>query len=392
VISEVQKITGDPSLVPAHSDLTQLWRALQALLAKKYITTHITKTVHGAGADFPDLNSAMMWVSEYTITSTGYVTFLVAPGKWTYTSSVYIDHQNANRIAIQGGALLGAAPVPGNLSCTGWGATAQANDGSNQIIYLRSVFATELAFTGGKTGFQVYTREITLRYLLITGSQTIDTSNPQEKGGCGIFAYDDLRVDCIAVWGFGDVGINLDNSTLRFQSSLSITVCFCKSHGVSLLNGAWISEHNSHSIFKSCGNSGFRLVGGHGYFAKVTCAGCGGTSANAPQPGMDVFEGGVVMAENWITCELNAHSGAAAYAGYINSRYQGGWFINNGVYGIYLESSGAVLPNNTFQGNGGGYSVVGLYGSNAMLIGSFVGQPLSPLQNTVGNYNSYNAL
>src|SRR6202008_1898933 len=60
---------GDPTLGdPDHNDLAQLWKALLSLFAQRYITTHITRTIHGAGADFTDLNAAMTWLASYIIT------------------------------------------------------------------------------------------------------------------------------------------------------------------------------------------------------------------------------------------------------------------------------------------------------------------------------------
>lgn len=381
----------DPTLSdPDHTKLYQLWDSIMSLIARKFITTPIVKTVHGAGADFPDLHAALDWLSVYTITWTGSVTFMIAPGKWVYTRSVEINHANSNRIFFQGGALLGAAPVPGNMSTTGWSPTARANDGSQHIIYLRSIFATELSFTGGKSGFQVYSQQATFRYLLITGSQSVDTSDPSVRGGCGLVMYADVWVDCIAVWGFGLDGIFVSDACLRMRSSLSITVSFCKSHGAQVLAGSWIAEHNSHCIFKSCGDSGFRLAGGHGYFAKCTAYGNGGDSASSPQPGMDVFDGGDLMCENYFDCEYNAHSGLAASFGALSSRYSTSWFSNNGLYGIYLvDGSNVFVYGGSLGANGAGYSVVASGGSNAVMTGSSLAQQSSPPPNTLGNGNSY---
>jgi hypothetical protein len=117
---EIVNVIVNAGLTPNHEELDQLWQALMALLAKKYITTNIIKHVHGSGADFVDLHAAMTWLAEYTITNTGYVTFMIAPGKWTYTATVELNHANINRVAIQGGALLGASPTRNSLSVTGY--------------------------------------------------------------------------------------------------------------------------------------------------------------------------------------------------------------------------------------------------------------------------------
>src|SRR5262249_6437362 len=190
---------------PDHNDLTQLWQALMQLFAQKWITTPIVKTVHGTGADFTDLNASMKWLSRFMISSTGFVTFMVAPGKWTYNTQVEINHPMSNRIAIQGGALLGATPQPPNVSVTGY---HSATDGTNQIIYLRSVHSTELAFTGGVNGFRITTPGCTFRYILVTGSQTAAPATAADPfQGNGFVAFEDFWVDGVSIWGFGAFGI-----------------------------------------------------------------------------------------------------------------------------------------------------------------------------------------
>src|SRR5262245_16519103 len=98
---EIVTVIQNVGLTPDHNDLTQLWQALNILIGRKFITTQITKTVHGAGADFPDMHAALSWLSGYTITTTGYVTFLVAAGRWTYTTPIVLDHADLARVAIQ---------------------------------------------------------------------------------------------------------------------------------------------------------------------------------------------------------------------------------------------------------------------------------------------------
>src|SRR5215831_10784574 len=85
---EIVTVIANAGLTPDHGDLTQLWQALMLLFSQRYITTHITKHVHGVGADFTDLNEAMRWLGSYVITPTGYVTFICASGKWTYQSAI----------------------------------------------------------------------------------------------------------------------------------------------------------------------------------------------------------------------------------------------------------------------------------------------------------------
>ena len=193
----------------------QLRKAIQGFMAQRYIDAD-----HQDGAWRERrlrrlARGLLAWVGQYIITPTGSVTFMVAAGKHTYTTTVEINHPNANRIAIQGGALLGASPTPPNISVTGF---HSSTDGTNQIIYLRSVHATELSFTGGATGFRAFRGGCTLRYLLISGSQS---------GGIGIHTFEDIWVDGISIWGFGSLGIRADTGAILCGTSLSLTICFC---------------------------------------------------------------------------------------------------------------------------------------------------------------------
>jgi len=241
---EIVNVIINAGLTPSHSDVTQLWQSLMALFAQKYITTAIIKTVHGSGADFPDLIAALNWLGEYIITPSGSVTFMVAAGKWTYTNFVELNHPNINRVTIQGAALLGAAPVPGNISVTGY---KSATDGTNQIIYLRSVFATELSFTGGVNGFNVYRGGATLRYLLITGSQTVALN----QGIAVMIRGADLNVDCLAVWGFGNTAFDIMFGALRAVSALSITCCYNGWWSINLFGGTLQMPGTGHLILAS---------------------------------------------------------------------------------------------------------------------------------------------
>ena len=56
---EIITVIQNVGLTPDHNDLTQLWQAIQSLIAQKYITSPIVKKVHGAGADFVELNAAL---------------------------------------------------------------------------------------------------------------------------------------------------------------------------------------------------------------------------------------------------------------------------------------------------------------------------------------------
>jgi len=350
---EIVTVIQNAGLTPDHNDLTQLWQAIQSLIAQKYITTAITKRVHGAGADFVDLNAAFQWLGQYIITSSGFVTFLVAAGRWTYTTSVEINHANANRVTIQGGALLGASPTADNISCTGYATSA---DGTNQVIYLRSIYATELSFTGGVSGFVIRRGGMTLRYLLLTGSQTMTTN----VTGRGLDCYDDLFIDGISIWGFGDDGIAISDCTVSMASSLSMAICYC---GMGYVTGPMYGGINIYGgmfqgvvgggevIIASCSGIGLSLNGGWGWFNKLTVKGSGGPGGvGASGFGIVTYGGGSIAVSAGLYVLLNQSTGVwIAGGGFIlgeNSYYQ-----NNGGQGIVVLGGVAWVNNSTLNGN-----------------------------------------
>jgi hypothetical protein len=350
---EIVTVIQNAGLTPDHNDLTQLWQAIQSLIAQKYITSPIVKKVHGAGADFVDLNAALQWVGSYIITPTGSVTFMVASGRWTYINSVEINHANANRITVQGGALLGASPTADNISCSGY---STASDGTNQIIYLRSIYATELSFTGGVTGFSIRRGGMTLRYLLITGSQTTSSSIT----GRGIDAYADLFLDAVSIWGMGDCGITITGCSVQTSSSLSIAICYCGMGyangpmygGINMYGGMFLAQGGSEVIIASCQGVGLSLNGGWAWFEKLTVKGTGGFIGPPAGTGFGIvtYAGGSIAGQA-IYVMYNQSTGVwIAGGGFIlgeNSYYQ-----YNGGQGVYNLGGVAWVNNSAITGNG----------------------------------------
>jgi len=289
---EIVTVIANAGLTPDHNDLTQLWQAIQGLIAQKFITTAVVKKVHGAGADFVDLIAAMNWVSQYIITSTGSVTFMLAAGRWTYTQTVYIQHPNSNRITIQAAALLGGSPSYGNISL----------DPTAQIVYLRSVYATELSFTGGVTGFYIDRGGAILRYILITGSQTVAGF----EGGRGIDARDTVLIDGISIWGFGGSssgsgggpygGIIIQGCLVLMISSLGVAICNCQT-GIAMISGAafyaqFASQVNIAVFF----NHGIQLTSSFAWFDWVSCQGGGYIAGGGSNDGAVVTSGSFLAA------------------------------------------------------------------------------------------------
>jgi len=359
---EIVNVISNVGLTPDHNDLTQLWQAIQSLIGQKYITTPITKRVHGAGADFVDINAALSWLGQYIITPSGYVTFYVAAGRWTYTVPVEINHPNANRVAIQGGALLGGSPTGGDIG----------SDSTSNIIFLRSVYATELSFTGGIAGFRIFRVGPTLRYLLITGSQSVSGGNWWD--GRGIDVFQELIIDGIAIWGFGSTGISINNAIVYMFSSLSAVICNCNGAGsgavLHILGGAWYSQFQSETIVVGSPCVGIMMQGGW-----MWCDSC---TVKSHSSGGVVLYAGACLA--WNNAMVSYNGGAGVYiAG--NSTFLGerSDYIYN-VYGLIMDGGHAWVCASGIYWNNSGWDLVVGGGSYCNAIGAGIGQ-MTPAPN-----------
>ena len=380
---EIEYVISQAGFTPSHADLTQLWQALQSMFAQRYITTSIVKTVHGAGADFPDLHAAFDWLSRYIITPNGFVTFMVAAGKWTYTQTVEINHPNANRVAIQGAALKGATPSPPNMSVTGY---FSATDGTNQIIYLRSVHSTELSFAGGgPTGIRVFRDGITFRYLLITGDQTVGPpSQPPSfsglSGGIGLDFYASGWLDGCSVWGFGAIGIQITGCTVTSLTSLSVTVSYCGAGasglGINVSYGFFNTPGTCQIICTSCKVAGLNLFGSTCFLGTLTVRGCDPPSGNMCVQ----VEAGSQLNARGATIRTNNRGGVIV---------TGGWLLmttsliadNNGP-GLQIYGGGsAFVDQSTFSGNAS-YAILANGGCFVEALGASLGGGTSPPVNT----------
>lgn len=333
---------------PSHSDLTQLWQAINAFFNKQYITTAITKTVYGAGANFSDLNAAMMWLSNYIITPTGFVTFLCSPGKWNHTQSVELNHANIARVAIQGAAM-NANPQGSLMSVTGYNSST---DGINQAIYLRSCYQTELHFDGGVSGLVILRGGCTLRYLLITGDLSVASGPPIIWGkfgiGSGLECYDRVLVNSVSVWGFGKGGWYLFGpGSIYSDSSIGCAVSYCTNSGIMGYNG-YCSFGFAEVILCSCGQGGLFCYAGYYAFHKVNVRGnaCGGFGGMTFEAGAQGQAGSGTMSQNsgyGVTL-----AGASTFLGE-NCTYS-----YNGSGGASLTGTcTAWLDYSSFYGNGG---------------------------------------
>jgi hypothetical protein len=380
---EIVTVIQNAGLTPDHNDLTQLWQAIQALIGQKFITTPIVKKVHGAGADFADLNAAFYWLSQYIITPSGFVTFMVAAGRWTYTNTVELSHPNSVRISIQGAALLGGSPDPSNMSVTGYHSGA---DGTNQIVYMRSIYATELSFTGGVSGFLILRGGVSLRYLLITGSQTV--ASPPGSGvpggfgvGSGLECYDIVFIDGVSVWGFGAYGFYVQDGSIQCMTSLNCVVSYC--HMGVWMNGGFVWLNCGNFICTSNADSGITMFGGWWRSGQVYVAGNDSHSVNGY--GAVTLEGG---ADFWAGApDIYFNNSVGVYIeGSSNWVGEGGaYWYNNG--GGFVATGGVSYVNNSGFSANGGYDIIAQGNAYVLATGSGFSSTAPPINDL--NYGAY---
>jgi len=334
---------------PSHSDLTQLWQAINAFFNKQYITTAITKTVYGAGADFSDLNAALMWLSNYIITPTGYVTFMCSPGKWNHTQTIELNHANIARVAIQGAAM-NANPTGSGFSVTGY---YSATDGINQAIYLRSCFQTELHFDGGCSGMVVLRGGCKLRYLLLTGDLTVSTGPPNIWGswgiGSGLECYDRIQITGVFCWGFGKAGWYVfGGGSIYSDATLSNGACYCQTGCAGYGGFIQVSQSGNNIVFTSCNQCGFFCYSGYYSFGYMTVRGNGG---GAGLGAMTLEAGCQVMCKG----NFSSNNGTAVWvAGCCTWVGEQSFYAYNTVGGVISQGGGVLwCDDSTFAGNGG---------------------------------------
>lgn len=362
---------------PANSDLAQLLEAILGFLAQRYINTPITKTVHGAGADFANLHDAIEWVGRYIITPLGSVTFLIAAGKWTYSERIVVTHPNADRITIAGQALLGAAPGPSTFTVTGH---HSASDGTADINALRAIFATELSFLG-TDGFYVVSAGITLSRLLITGTQTGIGGQ-----GFGVRVEGRCNFDTVSIWGMGAAGLWCNGGYCYVTTGQALCLVYNIGHG--LKHDGGIVAHAGNLCTYSNGQCGVAM-------------GNGGVLSNSPSnQSAALYSRG--NASTGVNCEsstvLAEGPGSATASSVISdnggngvgftgdSAHLGGATINNNVgYGIYGAAGNISLASRTATIAGNGQNgLEAHYGCNIYAADAGVTGPVYP------PYNTYN--
>lgn len=342
------------------------------------IDTVITKTVYGAGADFPSLEAALYWVSRYMISQTGFVNFQFALGQFIISSgSQFVDHPNATRIAFKGAA--GYTPVTGtDFTITGNSGAALSNDMAQQLTMLRAKYKTELRFTGASSiscvGGSTWTG------ILISG----DGSQDNTHGAWLFTAGANVKITDCSFHGGGVAGLLFSGGNSSVQGSVSV------SGNVSTGVGIYTAMSNAGKfISTSNGGNGIDVIDG-AIWVYSPLAQPMWVRGNGVH-GVNIIKG-LVQTIGTSTISNNNKWGVANVAGTaqlataaVQVNGSGG-----GAGGVLTNSQGASMLNSGAQINGNtGTDILSVDAGYTTLTGVSIGT-VSPALNTVGNGNSYN--
>jgi hypothetical protein len=340
--------TGTPCGAPSNADLQQLRKALEGYIESQitvpqwYIDTSVTFTVHGAGANFPDLTSALQYLSKYIITNRGYVTLAVAAGRWNYGgTAILINHPNADRILIKGAQMTRALTI-GLFAISGYSAANRVNDRATTLNNMRASYTTELTFSGGG-GIVNYAVGCTVTQLLLTGVKSGEYGFNNSAGS--LFVNNCSTCDC------GSAGLVSGGGTLYLSGFCSATG---SSSGVGATNG--LIWHNGTIVSTSNDLQGFST----GFSAIISGGAIGIAGGNGDWGGVATFA----------SLELAAGS-------QFNFNYSGGVYIEQAMFHIWGSASGTQFRSNGGWGlqasigtsSYGPQSQFGNNGSGSILIG-----------------------
>jgi hypothetical protein len=341
--------SGTPCAIPANSDLLQLRKAIEGFITSNswIIDTVITKTIHGPGADFADLNAAIEWLTHYRITSNGFVHFVSAGSAsgvaqmYTYNKSVALVHPDLIRTDWAGAPLIGAPPNINDFQYTG----NISNDANAQLAMLRGRFGTELRFVNG-AGLSIGS-STNIKSFLITNDSTTQTGLMFNGGipGC---------TNC-SVHGFGSYNIMMNECN------------------------AWTG--GSFVTASGCTNGyGFEFQGDLSLGALQTIAASNMTGL-LMQYGTTIRQGGA-----FALCVKGNSSNGIVMLGSASASLSQCTFQYNGGYAINVVGGFAWAGNSSFSGNAN--DIYAADGAQVIASGSAGIARTSPPMNTIGNVNA----
>ncbi|MCP3475159.1 hypothetical protein NLM33_33075 [Bradyrhizobium sp. CCGUVB1N3] len=337
-----------PCAIPANSDLTQLRKAIEGFITSQswIIDKVLTKTVHGPGADFADLNAAIYWLSHYRITTKGFVHFNIAGATsgtaqmFTYTQTVNLIHPDLLYTDWNGAPLIGAPPNVNDFQFTGF--SNRTVDANAHLAMLRTRLGTELRFV---TGAQFNIGSSTsLRTLLISN----DGSTVQ-----------------LLVLNGGIPG--LYNMAVHGAQAFGIVLNMCNAW----TSGTWVSASGT------VNGDAWELQGDLSLAATQTI-GAGSAHGITMQPGTCIRQGG---AFKWVS--KGCDTGVVMITG-SSASLQGCMFQNCGT-GISCDSSFANAYSSSYSGNT--TDIYCAHSGHVVAVGGTGITSTSPALNALGNAN-----
>jgi hypothetical protein len=236
-----------------------------------------------AGADFPDLITAMAWANRRRISQNGSLTFNLQGATsgaaliHNYTQTVHLDHPDGDRLTISGPAPA-FIPTVSNFTSTGVSAAAINADSNSNVNMLRTAFRCELRFTGC-SGLRCVGRVGLLQNLLVTGGASLPLSGTAYTGIGISGSWTSINCVASAIWGsctwyidmnagcsggnFYAVGSQFFSVGMAHSANLIMSSTFMIAgayvDGIQAAHGA-IGQANRPAIF-SCGQSGLNHWG-----------------------------------------------------------------------------------------------------------------------------------
>jgi hypothetical protein len=324
------------------------------------IDTAVTYTVHGAGANFTDLNAAFEYLSKFKITHNGSVTLQLAAGTFSYTTNVFMDHPQNHRIAIKGATMLAAMPTTiGSYATSGF--ATRTTDNTTNIAMLRTKFATEIDLVGGVVWAVDNVMLADIDAILFVGDNT--STNGPGNGlllGCGAQSNNPISggTSGLAFYNFKSAALAMNNRAV------------------------WQVDASKPFAFIGNNNVALELTTGSQFYFTSALFVLGGASV-----GVYVIENSELFGAGTLYSLCNAIDGI----GVINGRVSvsGGLTQKNGGWGLNAQQGSSCLNANVdFGSNNNSGGVIAQYGTIVRLAGS-VNYTTSPTVNTVGNSNSY---
>lgn len=353
-------------ITPSESNVSQLFEAM-------FVTTSITKTVFGGGADFANLNDALLWLSRRRIVRGGQVTFNIATGQHVLSGSANsfdFSHPDGLRVRFVGAALTGGgAPVAANFAVTGFSSGARATDNTNNLTMLRARFPTELRFTSG-----AYFRVVSD----LGEFQNVLISNDATSGDLVTFRNGIILVNNFAVHGGSSRNFLCAHAAVAAQGVFSVGAVY----GVSSEDNAAITSSSQGIVSTGHSQIGVRALVGSTIrmdaVAPIHSYGNGGTGIEA------AYGASIGCGNTGSQANINSIGWAAYENGSINAP---GCAANSNVTGFYAATGGSI---NAGSSTGGATNTTGMLAENAGVIGASGTNltPVSPAVNTVGNRNA----